>query len=147
MLWLSDCRKSLSFLRGSATCSVRMGNVLELVVILAVAGVLRCTCVYGQIQTCKYPYSVQWSTSVILYIVWIYKIEKCGCVHFFLWRRLLHYSNRIVLGIPPWRVNWTISMYSTQCQSWTILLISVQEQLGNLALAPNKRVVISHRIK
>lgn len=52
--------KSLSFLRGSATCSIRMENVLELVVALAVAGVLRCTRVYGQIQTCKCPYSVQY---------------------------------------------------------------------------------------
>ena len=32
----------------------RMVNVLKLVIALAVAGVLRCNYVYGQIETCKY---------------------------------------------------------------------------------------------
>ena len=37
--------------------------MLKLVVALVVAGFLQCTYVYGQIQTCKYPYVITDTTN------------------------------------------------------------------------------------
>ena len=55
-VWISANGVRDFFRDGPLDFSSRMVNVLKLVVTLAVAGVLRCTLVYGQIQTCKFTY-------------------------------------------------------------------------------------------
>ena len=65
-VWISANGVRDFFRDGPLDFSSRMVNVLKLVVTLAVAGVLRCTLVYGQIQPCKFTYVIIKPTVPIL---------------------------------------------------------------------------------